>query len=188
MTTISQMKRTTKTILYLLIIILVINSCKKALYKIGQEYQGGIIFYIDSSDKHGLIAAPFDQGDSIEWGCQTLKIPGADATKVGSGLQNTIDIVNGCSSPNIAARVCYDLVLNGYDDWYLPSKDELYLMYKNKNVIGNFSNDIVAPYWSSSEYEIHDAAWRQCFGDGENGEQTIYDKYNKYYVRAIRSF
>jgi len=170
------------------VIIILIASCKKSLFKIGQEYQGGIIFYIDSSGEHGFIAAPFDQGDSIVWGCQTLKITGADETKIGSGLQNTIDIVNGCTSPNIAARICYDLVLNGYDDWYLPSKDELNLMYKNRNVIGNFSNDIVAPYWSSSEYEIHDAAWRQCFGDNENGEQTIYDKYNKYFVRAIRSF
>ena len=181
------MKHTSRIILYLSITILITNSCKKPLYKIGQEYQGGIIFYINSSDKHGLIAAPVDQGDSIDWGCQTLKIIGADETKVGSGLQNTIDIVNGCTFPKIAASVCYDLVLNGYDDWYLPSKDELYLMYKNKNVIGNFSNEIVAPYWSSSEYEDR-AAWRQCFGESEKGEQTIYDKYNKYNVRAIRSF
>jgi hypothetical protein len=181
------MKYTIKIILLLSIIIIITNSCKKAQYKIGQEYQGGIIFYIDSSDKHGLIAAPFDQGDSIEWGCHTLKITGAEGTKVGSGLQNTIDIVNGCISQNIAARVCDDLVLNGYDDWYLPSKDELYLLYKNKNAVGNFANDLVAPYWSSSQYR-GDAAWRQCFNDIEKGEQTIYDKYNKYNVRAIRSF
>jgi Protein of unknown function (DUF1566) len=181
------MKQTSRIILYLSFVLLITNSCKKPLYKIGQEYQGGIIFYIDSSDKHGLIAAAIDQGDSIEWGCESLNIIGSDETKVGSGLQNTIAIVNGCTSLNIAARVCYDLVLNGYDDWYLPSKDELYLLYKNKNAVGNFANDLVAPYWSSSQYR-GDAAWRQLFGDSEKGEQTIYDKYNKYNVRAIRSF
>jgi hypothetical protein len=171
---------------FLLLIIFITISCEKeSRYKIGQEFEGGIIFYIDASNLHGLIAAPSDQGDSIAWGCETMNLIGSDETKIGKGLQNTIDIVNGCTSPDFAARICYDLVLNGYDDWYLPSKDELNLMYLRKDIIGNFSGIHPAPYWSSSEFKNEFAAWRQDF---TNGEQTIYDKYNMYHVRAMRSF
>jgi len=168
--------------LFLFLISTFISCEKESLYKIGQEYGGGIIFYIDSSGEHGLIAAPIDQSDSAVWGCETIKIIGAEGTSIGSGLQNTIDIVNGCSAQDIAARICYDLILNDFDDWFLPSKEELNLMYLNKNIIGNFTN---GPYWSSSEHEIHHAAWCQNFSIGE---QTIYDKYRAYYVRAIRAF
>jgi len=67
-----------------------------------------------------------------------------------------------------AAKICYDLVLNGYDDWFLPSKDELNLMYEQKGVIGGFAG---AYYWSSSEYFLN-YAWSQYFYNGlklENG-------------------
>ena len=166
------------------VILLLIACDKEPKFKVGQEHEGGIIFYIDSSGEHGLIAARVDQGQA-EWGCQTVKISGADGIVIGTGKQNTIDIINGCTINQIAARLCSDLVLDGYDDWYLPSKDELYQLYLRKEIVGNFVNDGYAPYWSSTEYEIHDAAWRQLFG---YSEQTIYDKYNIYNVRAIRKF
>ena len=154
-------------------------------FKVGQEYGGGIIFYVDKSGEHGLIAAPFDQG-LAQWGCQAIKIEGADGVVIGTGLQNTMDIINGCSSDNIAARLCYDLVLNGYDDWFTPSKDELNQLFLHKDKVGGFANDVTAPYWSSTEVENSFAAWRQTFSD--YFEQTIYDKYNEYNVRAIRKF
>lgn len=157
---------------------------KEPMFKVGQEHNGGIVFYVDSSGKHGLIAAPTDQGQAA-WGCQTVKISGAEGIAIGTGAQNTIDIVNGCTSIQTAARLCSDLVLNGYDDWFLPSKDELYQLFLKKDIVGNFANDVVAPYWTSTEYEVHDGAWRQVFA---YSEQTIYDKYNIYNVRAIRSF
>lgn len=167
------------------ILILVIFGCEKEpKFKVGQEYGGGIIFFVFASGEHGLIAAPNDQGQA-EWGCQTVKISGAEGIAIGTGEQNTIDIVNGCSSNNIAARLCADLVLNGYDDWFLPSKDELHQLYLKKDIIGGFASVYPAPYWSSTEREIYDAAWRQLFG---YNEQTNIDKYNIYNVRAIRKF
>ena len=149
------------------------------LFAIGQSYQGGIIVYIDSSGIHGLIAAPSDQGIA-SWGCQGTEISGADGTAIGTGAQNTIDIMTGCSTAGIAARLCGDLVLGGYSDWYLPSKDELNQLYINSFAIGGFHN----PHWSSTEYD-NIRAW----GEGSNGYQFTHEgKGSGNLVRAVRAF
>jgi hypothetical protein len=103
-----------------------------------------------------------DQSTGAPWGCYAYNISGADGTALGSGNQNTIDIVAGCAEAGTAARLCSDLDLNGYSDWYLPSKDELYKLYVNQAYIGG-----VAPYnyWSSSEVDMLNA-WKLNFGNG----------------------
>ena len=65
--------------------------------------------------------------------------------------------------------------------WRLPTKDELNVMYKNKNRIGGFADNY---YWSSTEYEGN-FAWIQNFDDGL---QTSAGKNYAVYVRAIRAF
>jgi len=153
------------------------------LFAIGQSYQGGIVAYIDSSGTHGLIAAPSDLGGA-PWGCYSYgaTISGADGTAIGTGNQNTIDIMTGCNEAGIAARLCGDLVLGGYSDWYLPSKDELNKLYINRVVIGGFAN---SRYWSSSEFSGSDA-WDQDFL--YNGNQYNEPKYIGFIVRAVRVF
>ncbi len=156
---------------------------------IGDSYGGGKVAYIlQSGDPgyiagqvHGLIAAVSDQSTGAEWGCFEANIPGAEGIALGTGNQNTIDIVTGCSTSGIAARICYDLVLGGYSDWYLPSKDELNKLYLNQVAIGGFAN---ASYWSSSETDDY-GAWGQYFNDGTQGG---YDKDTPNYVRAVRAF
>lgn len=158
---------------------------------IGQEYKGGIIAYILQSadpgfipgELHGLIATKNDLLSGAEWGCYTKIITGADGLRLGTGKQNTIDIIAGCSSSGIAARLCEDLIQDGYSDWYLPSKDELNKLYLNRVAIGGF-NSGKENYWSSSEGTFDDA-WIQNFN---TGGQTNPRKDNIFAVRAIRSF
>ena len=156
---------------------------------IGGTYQGGKIAYILQSgdpgyiagQTHGLIAAALDQSTATEWGCVGTLIPGADGIALGTGNQNTIDIMAGCATAGIAASLCGDLVLGGYSDWYLPSKDELNKLYINRVAVGGFSS---GTYWSSSEFNYTNA-WYQYFPDGSQGN---FYKYFTYYVRAVRAF
>ncbi|MEI7983705.1 MAG: DUF1566 domain-containing protein, partial [Bacteroidota bacterium] len=155
-------------------------TAQTVTFVIGQSYGGGIIFYIDGTGQHGLIAATSDQSSATQWGCFGTTI-GGTSTAIGTGQANTTAIVNGCNQSGIAARICNDLVLNGYDDWFLPSKDELNQMYLQKAAIGGFANDF---YWSSSEY-MATTTWGQNFN---YGNQNNLNKGSTLYVRAVRAF
>jgi hypothetical protein len=158
----------------------------------GTSNAGGLVFYNDGNG-HGFTCAPADQSTGAPWGCFGTAITGADGTILGSGAQNTTDIYFGCSTSNIAARICYNLVLNGYSDWYLPSKDELKLVYTNLKVQGYGSFDSLASYWSSSENPYNSQeAFHIMFSNGFEAVNTCSDRcYGKDYnhhVRAVRSF
>jgi len=56
------------------------------------------------------------------------------STAINTGQANTNLILSGCSTRPIAARACDNLLLNGYGDWYLPSLEELQLMYSNLRI------------------------------------------------------
>ena len=159
---------------------------------IGNTYQGGIIFYLDE-DGGGLIAAPSDQSSKTQWGCWASNynnFTGADQEGIGTGRQNTIDILDRCLQIS-AAYWCddYTKISNGitYDDWFLPSKDELNEIYLNIGQgsslgnVGGFDNDY---YWSSTEFD-NDNAWEQDLG---SGFQDFNDKDDYGSVRAVRAF
>jgi hypothetical protein len=148
---------------------------------IGESYGGGIVFYLtDLTGQHGLISSTSDQGIS-DWGCYMTLI-GGTGSGIGTGQANTTNIVNGCSTPGIAASICDNLVLNGYSDWFLPSIGELYQMYLHRDVIGNLNS---GSRWSSTEYD-DDYAYMITFFNG--GFQWTWEKTEPEYVRAIRAF
>jgi hypothetical protein len=152
---------------------------------------GGLIFYDKGSvsdDWRYLEAAPYDQTPGI-WGCNGTTISGADGTTVGTGKQNTMYIeAAGCTpTAAIAAYICANLSSGSYDDWFLPSKDELNLMYENLHTaangsVGGFAT--ISPYWSSSEHDDYNA-WVQFFGSGSQGARSKGGLIN---VRAVRAF
>jgi hypothetical protein len=151
---------------------------------------GGIIFYLnDNTGLHGLEAAPVDQAIS-QWGCRGASIDGTSAL-LGTGLANTDKIVARCGEANTAAKVAQAYTLNGFSDWYLPSKDELNLMYTAigqgaiKPLVNvDFSGTL--NYWSSTEFN-NTNAWSQDFQGG--WQNTSYFKNAGIVgVHAVRSF
>ena len=169
--------------LVLITLVIILHSCKKQedKFTIGDNANGGVVFYIDETGQHGLVCAPTDQSTGAIWGCYGTGL--GTSRDFGTGNENTITIVNGCSTAGIAAKICFDLELNSYNDWFLPSIDELALMYTNLklNNLGDFADK---SYWSSSQSGLH-GAWRKLF---ENGRQDYPDKTESFYVRAVRAF
>ena len=156
---------------------------------IGDTYQGGIIFYLDPSGCHGLISAPSDQSTGIQWFNGSYTNTTAFSSCVGCGDGNTSMIVYNQGAGSYAAKICYDLSLGGENDWYLPSKYELNLMYENIGQgnalgLGNVGGFAITYYWSSTEVDVTNA-WRQGFNAGN---QYSSNKLINYYVRAVRAF
>jgi hypothetical protein len=156
-----------------------ISNNAPTVYAIGDSGPaGGIVFYITDGGLHGLEAATANQ-EPTQWGCRGTEISGANGTAVGTGEQNTADIIAGCNETTAAS------VASAYGPgWYLPSKDELNLLYVQKEfgVVGGFAS---SNYWSSSQANSG-FAWRQSFGSG-----LQYDNYSKgstLRVRAVRAF
>lgn len=154
-------------------------------FSIGQSFGGGKIFFIDSSGQHGLIVSDIDQSSSFNWGgCASNDYAQlVTNTAFGSGLSNTMNMV--ASNCGGAADLCNDLVLNGFSDWFLPSRDELLLLSFFGEQLG-----ISGRYWSSNK----------CFliGVPENRGGTFVSIPDEFYdcamtfanwkVRAIRKF
>jgi hypothetical protein len=179
----------------------ILNKIKKQVnadvLQIGMKYAGGIVFYIDETGKHGLVCAEIDFFGDALWGCDGDIGANEDGLANGYGMRNTKKIVENASwfiekgffsttkkpAPT-AARLCLESKLNGFSDWYLPTNEELKLMYKNlyKNVLGNFK---LNTYWSSTDYNQKWSAWALSFKDGVAFDNV---KSHKNYVRAVRAF
>ncbi|MCX6315985.1 MAG: DUF1566 domain-containing protein [Bacteroidetes bacterium] len=156
---------------------------------IGDNYLGGIVIYIlmpgdpgySSTVTHGLIAAPADVPFTT-WGCEGTIIAGADSLTLGWGNNNTAQILGTCNAAGTAAKACDAHTVNGYSDWYLPSRGELQKLYLAKNFLSGL--DTGTSYWSSSEFN-NIQAWAVDLTDGTNITPT---KSNSGNIRPIRSF
>jgi hypothetical protein len=160
--------------------------------EIGDLYQGGVVFYLDGSGG-GLIVSKSDQNFST-WtaggATQTTAIGGLSVL-VGFGQANTTAILAQSGYTGGAAKVCndYSITENGitYDDWFFPSRDELYYIYLNRTALeaaAGFTS-FSANYWSSSE-STASTAWYIDFILG--GNQGTFNKTAGSGVRAVRIF
>jgi len=161
------------------------------IYKVGDfGPTGGYIFYDKGVFSNGwryLEAAPFETEFTAQWGTYEKDVAGTN-TGVGFGKRNTEIIVERLKSlgeTGKAAQLCVNLNFDGYKDWFLPSRDELDLMYKNlkQKGLGRFGSRY---YWSSSQDGKY-TAWYQRFSDGaQYGTYGL--KNDAIPVRAVRAF
>ncbi len=161
-------------------------------FHIGDSYGGGIIFYVDGTGKHGLIADITDTNyRMIKWSDSYFLNTGATGTAVGTGAENTRKIIAVQGTKyNYAALVCANYRGGGYADWFLPSKDELYLLYKQK-IAGVVKGFTWGAYWSSSEFYVASIPKRQAYAwtkifYSESAFYSLKDRVSG--VRAIRAF
>jgi hypothetical protein len=174
---------------------------------------GGIVFY-DASEKKSwgryLEAAPIEaEGQRLPWrprgnkamiynnisGGLTAAEQRVAGKAIGMGAANTSRIVQKVGRRSeYAARYADELVFGGKDDWFLPSKDELDLMFKNLHTAesprGGFTNGF---YWSSSDYN-NSTAWLETFTTGQQWDmeqwkfQMLTMAAKPYFIRPIRAF
>ena len=154
---------------------------------LGDQYQGGVIFFLDTSRQHGLILASDFFLTKVKWS-KVLSKTGAVYKHDGS--RNTKLILknmhnNGFNPKETAAYVCDNYSKSGYTDWYLPAINEWILLIENRGIIGE-SFDL-GQYWSSTEMKWAKAIVILMDYDKPHAESR--DKYyEKYYVRCIRKF
>jgi len=161
------------------------NSSKAVTtHFLGEAYGGGIIYWIDSATGTGLIAATENQHSGIAWSKDSsLKLIGAKGKTMGTGRKNTQKIIAayGKEGTPYAALLCVNYRGGGYDDWFLPSREELYKMSVNKKYLDGLTG---GNYWTSSE---RDSATAYLIHFHNNLKSNT-SKNDTFHVRAIRTF
>jgi hypothetical protein len=170
-----------------------LGSDPNLTYRVGDTGPaGGLIFYVKSNYNDGwkyLEAAPASTEVTRLWSSGNYEITGTD-TSYGAGKTNTAKIMAYQTSTGhscLAAEYCDSLRVGDFDDWFLPSMDELNYMHLNlkSNGNGGFSNNW---YWSSSEVSGYYASSSAQCQNFTNGERSSNGKSNTFYVRAARAF
>jgi len=160
-------------------------------YTVGQlGPAGGLVFYDKGSYSDGwryLELAPSESELSLQWGPFGTLVE-ETSSEIGEGKNNTERIASAIRDLAMrpqAATYCDELVIGGYDDWFLPSLDELDLVFweLSQKDLGELQKEGFG-YWSSSEYD-ENFAWGQGFSKGVTGK---IEKSELFLVRAIRSF
>jgi hypothetical protein len=160
------------------------SGSKSQTFKIkpvlGKNYEGGIIFYIEPDGKHGLIVAEVDQAINASWMIKPITMPERYHSEQDGYFNSENLVADQGVIGAYAALLCRNYRGGNFSDWFLPSIDQLMLLYDKKQIVKNMKSE---RYWSST---------------GNGGNATFLDFANKYRyvgypneryrVRAIREF
>jgi len=154
---------------------------------VGEVFGGGIIFQLDDSKMHGLI-------------CSLSDIRDASVQKISDYPTNVGTSSSSISNPDRAIDLCAsyinsDFGTGRFSDWYLPTIDELKILYQVKNTINaslekynpKITDNLDKTYWSSSKVKTDLIPANQLM-DFENGTLIIFSNRPLTFVRAIRKF
>jgi hypothetical protein len=136
---------------------LVSNVGANSIY--GLEYSGGYVFHFNEDDNSLIVASDYSQIGNVPWGDI---FPLDTSTEIGSGDLNTQLIVDGNLNDNseegfehgnddYVFKIVSELEHNGFNDWFIPSRDSMTSIYNNVHSVGlgNFFENII--YWSSTK-------------------------------------
>lgn len=162
---------------------------------IGEEFGGGVVFHLwkDASGvEHGLVIDKTDLSTSQVWSNIDQTLIGPSAQSSWDGLSNSNAIVGQAGHTSSASALCLNSTNGGQSDWYLPSIDELSLLWHSRFNVNKSLSAIggatvlpySAGYWSSTEYDTS-SAWLFTFF---NGSASYSNKGFTDYVRAVRAF
>jgi hypothetical protein len=196
----------TRTIIPFIFLFLFIFNCKSQ--SIGDYHQGGVVFYLDSSGG-GLTVDIVDipnpnpmvntSLDSLlsRWGNYSTHVPGTSSPSIGSGIINSQNFISLYNSGNFAVHQCVNSYNQGFNDWYLPSKNELEEIFTHRVLIdsvalnngGHLFDDFAPlyPYWSSTE-SPSTTDFRYSYAVYSSNFTVLRGKILEYKVRAVRSF
>ena len=172
-----------------------------ASYSIGDTGPAGGIIFITPSTSGNTTGKYFEVAPSASpdvqraWdflaGTTRNPITGADGTAIGTGEQNTLDILAaGFTTASVsAAAYAAGYTYGGFSDWFLPSVDELHQIFVNSAAIGDLGS---LDYWSSTEspdsggpYQVGDLAYNESLAYGPGSSPKFV---NSFEVRPVRSF
>lgn len=161
---------------------------------IGEQYGGGVIFHLwkdNAGVEHGLIVALTDQSISQVWSNVSSTTIGTSAQSSWDGLSNSNAIVGQAGHTRSAAKLCLDLVSGGQSDWYLPSIQEINMLWNNYYTVARVLSQISGAtqladrrYWSS----VEDSGLGAQYFNFILGTANVDGKSETSYVRAVRAF
>jgi hypothetical protein len=163
---------------------------------IGEEYLGGVVFHLwkdNAGAEHGLVVNLNNQSNSSAWSNITSTEIGSTAQSTWDGSSNSTAILNQTGHTSSAAKLCNDLNVGGVTGWYLPSIDELSMLWQNRFNVNKTLSKLGgsatvlrtnATFWSSSELDALDS-WYFYF---ISGYANANDKNDRLCVRAVRAF
>jgi hypothetical protein len=169
------------------------NDCCYSHF-IGEYFGGGIIYHLwkdENNVEHGLIVSLKDVTKFVWSNIDNTEI-GKPSKSTWNGKKNSQAIINQKGHRKSASEICLELIENNFDDWYLPSIDELILLFNSRYEVNKALSKIEGAnelnnddsYWSSNESK-KSLAWHFMFNSGHAFDSS---KSSIYTVRAIRSF